>query len=206
MNKALRYVGITFGIGILLGIVTSFGQTYLPAPFTQLANSYSIWLLFSFIVGYILKSYKMTTVASAGILVQYLAILFYYVASAIRFDMSLTVGNLLSANMIWIIGGTLAGPIASLAGLAVARKSKHLPASVGFVGSLFLSEALYQFILLGYVAEGVVFSLVGFAFLLLSYYKVKYPLAKTLLSTAALTVLMFIGYAYLFPFVYLSFS
>jgi MFS family permease len=194
MNKKLKYVVITLGIGILLGVFTSFGQTYLPEPFRQLANSYSVWLLFSFIVGYILKTYKIAGVA--GVFVQYLAILFYYIASSIRFDMSFTPESLISLNIVWIVGGTLAGPIAAIAGAIAAKKTKHLSIAIGFMAGLFFSEALYQFIMLGYAAEGIVFSLVGLAFIVLAYYKTKYPVVMTLLSTVLFTSVMYVGYAY----------
>lgn len=196
MQKIIKYLSITIVVGILLGVFTSFGQTFIPAPFTQLANSYSLWLLFSFVVGVALKTYGFASVAVAGAVVQYLAILFYYVASAIRFDMSFTLESLISLNIVWLVGGTLMGPITGVAGVIAARREKYLTVTVGFMAGLIFSEALYQFLNLGYVAEGIVFSAVGLLFLGLVYLKVRYPIRFTLLWTGLFTGLMYVGIAY----------
>lgn len=194
MNKILYFFLVTITVGILLGILTSFGQTFIPEPFKQLANSYSVWLFFSFIAGYLLISYKKTVVA--GVLVQYLAILFYYLASSIRFNMEYSLGMLISLNVVWIVGGTLAGPAAALAGALVKKKTKYLSYAIGFMAGLFISEALYQFINLGHVGEGIVFSVVALVFLGVSYYKIKYSILGTTLATLFFTGLMYVGYAY----------
>jgi Family of unknown function (DUF6518) len=197
VKKIFFYLLIIFIAGILLGVITSFGQTYIPQPFTQLANSYSIWLLFSFVVGYILKSYKIVASLVAGVLIQYIAILFYYVASAIRFDMPFTSESLITLNIVWIIGGTLVGPIAALAGLFVANGSKNLPVAIGFMAGLFFSESAYQFVQLGYMAEGIIFSATGILFLAIAYSKTKFPVIKTLVAAIFFTGLMYIGFAYI---------
>lgn len=188
----LRFTLVTAAIGILLGVFTSFGQTFIPDPFRQLANSYSVWLFFSFIAGYILVSYKQALIS--GALLQYLAILFYYAASSIRFDMDYSIESLISLNLVWIIGGTLAGPAAGLAG-ALMKEKKYVPYAIGFMAGLFLSEALYQFIALNYIGEGIVFVSAGLVFLTAGYHKVRFPLVKTLLSAALFTVIMYVGYA-----------
>lgn len=194
MNKTLYFFLLTFAVGLLLGIFTSFGQTFIPEPFKQLANSYSVWLSFSFIAGYLLVSYKKAAVA--GVLLQYLAIIFYYVASSLRFDMGFSFGSLISLNLVWIAGGTVAGPIAALAGAMARKKAKYVSYAIGFMAGLFISEALYQLIILGYVGEGTVFSVVALVFLGVSYYKIKYSVVKTALATLFFASLMYVGYAY----------
>lgn len=194
MNKTLYFFVVTFAIGILLGIFTSFGQTFISDPFKQLANSYSIWLFSSYVAGYLLISYK--SAALSGVLLQYLAILFYYIASSVRFGTTFSIESLVSINLIWLIGGTLAGPIAAVAGAIVKKKTKYLPYAVGFIAGLFISEALYQFIKLGYMSEGIVFSAIALVFLVISYYKTKYRIATTAIVTVVFTIFMYIGYAY----------
>lgn len=145
--------------------------------------------------GYLLISYKRAAVA--GVLLQYLAILFYYVASSIRFDMGFSFGSLISLNLVWIAGGTLAGPVTALAGAIVRKKAEYVSYAIGFMAGLFISEALYLFIDLGYVGEGIVFSLVALVFLSVSYYKIKYSLVKTALTTLFFASLMYVGYAHI---------
>lgn len=193
MNKILYFFLVTLVLGISLGVFTSFGQTFIPEPFKQLANSYSVWLLFSFIGGYLLMSYKKALIA--GVLIQYLAILFYYVASSIRFDMEYSFESLISLNVIWIIGGTLVGPIAALAGVLANRQTNYRPYATGFMAGLIVSEALYQFIILGYIGEGLVFLFTALVFLTISYYKTKYAVITTIIATILFTVAMYIGYA-----------
>ncbi len=196
MNKTLKLIMITASVGVLLGVFTSFGQSILPPPFTQLANSYSMWLIFSFGVGYVLKSHSLIAVAIAGAAIQYLAILLYFIVSAVRFDMAYTMADLIAANLIWIIGGTLVGPVAAVAGRNAANRTKLINVSVGFMAGLIVSEAGYQFLKLGYGGEGVVFTVVALIFLLVMYYLVKYHVWWTVLYTFIWSVVMYIGYAY----------
>ncbi|HEY1085896.1 MAG TPA: DUF6518 family protein [Candidatus Saccharimonadales bacterium] len=196
MNKLLKLAVTTTFVGILLGVFTSFGQSVLPSPFTQLANSYSMWLIFSFGIGYALKSHSSIAVAIVGAIVQYLAILLYYIVSAVRFDLAYTIMDLISANLVWIIGGTLVGPIAAVAGRMTANKTKLTDASVSFMAGLIVSESGYQFIKLGYGAEGVVFATVVLIYIGAMYYLVKYRITATLLYTLVWSVAMYIGYVY----------
>lgn len=195
MGKTIAmYIGWVGLVGILLGVVTSFGQTYIPDPLRQLANSYSVWLLFSFIVGWLIQKYSWAAVA--GVAVQYLAIVFYYVASSIRFDFDLTLSALIANNVIWIIGGTLVGPVAAIAGMIVKNKTRYLPIAIGFMVGLFISEALYQFIILQYVGEGVVFSIVAAIFAGVMYFVTKYNLLKVAVFSLLFTSVMYVGYAH----------
>ena len=194
MKSLIRFVVVAVAVGVLLGVFTSFGQTILSEPFTQLANSYSIWLFFSLVAGYLLVSAKQAAIA--GALLQYIAILFYYVASSIRFDMAYTIENLISLNLIWIAGGTLAGPLAGVAGALIKQRHKYVPYAIGFMAGLFISEGLYQFLSLQYVGEGIVFIVTALLFLVVAYYKLKFPIVKTVLVTIAFSILMYVGFAY----------
>lgn len=194
MRRIINFVAITLGIGILLGILTSFGQTYIPEPLTQLANSYSVWLFFSLIAGYLLNSVKRA--ALSGALLQYIAILFYYVASSIRFDMDYSIIDLLSVNLIWIIGGTLVGPVAGIAGVLIRQNSRHVAYAIAFMAGLFISEAVFQFINLKYIGEGIVFVIAALAFLSTAYYKTRFSVVKTILVSILFVVIMYVGYAF----------
>lgn len=189
MRLALRNLSIILLIGLLLGALTSFGQTFIPEPFKQLANAYSVWLFASFVIGMLLASYKWAVAGGAA--VQYLAILAYYLLSIVRFDSGFSVAS----NLIWIVGGTLVGPVAAYLGHAVRAGSKWRPYGISFMTALFFSEALYQFIILRYIGEGSCFLVIGLGFLSVMLFCEKRHLA-TIAATIPLTILMFVGYAY----------
>jgi hypothetical protein len=176
--------------GIALGLFTSFGQTYLPDPFTQLANSYSVWLLFAFACGILVSSYRWAAVG--GAVVQYLALASYYVLLHLRFDGA---GFNSSSNIIWLVGGTLAGPVAGVCGKIYANRAKHSHYALSFIGAVALSEALYNFVQLRYVGEGMVFLVLaaGLVTALLWKYENR---ARTLLPLVVFTVLAYVGYAF----------
>jgi hypothetical protein len=182
---------ITIALGVLLGLFTSFGQTYLPDPFKQLANSYSVWLLFAFICGLSMSRYRWALLS--GAVVQYVALATYYVLIHIRFsDGSFNI----SSNVIWLVGGTLVGPLASLAGKLYSVRSKWSAYALSYIVGLILSESLYQFMRLQYVGEGLVFlvlSLAVAAVLLWNYQ----PRVKIILPTIIVTATTYIGYAYI---------
>lgn len=179
---------LLFGFG--LGIFTSFGQTYLPEPFDQLANSYSVWLLFSFVCGMLLSRYRWALLA--GALIQYMALATYYVLLHIRFP---DAGFNTSSNIIWLVGGTLVGPVAGFCGRAYAYKSKYSTYALSFIIAVTLSEALFIFIQLRYVGEGLVFLALAavLAILLLRDYSQR---LQTIVPIIVLTSLAYVGFAY----------
>ncbi|CAN5410543.1 hypothetical protein BH09PAT4_BH09PAT4_01700 [soil metagenome] len=186
-----KNVIITITLGVVLGLFTSFGQTYLPDPFTQLANSYSVWLLFAFICGLFMSRFRWALLS--GAVVQYVALATYYSLLHIRFsDGSFNI----SSNVIWLIGGTLVGPLASLAGKLYSVRSKWSVYALSFIVGLILSESLYQFIRLKYVGEGLVFLVLSLAVaaVLLWDYQSR---VKVILPTIIVTATTYISYAYI---------
>jgi hypothetical protein len=181
----LKDTALVIIIGIFIGLLTSFGQTYIPAPFTQLANSYSVWLFASFIIGYVTKSYW--TAGIGGAVVQYIAIAVYYVISAIRFDS----GFMISSNIVWLIGGTVAGPIIGVLAYALRHEERLRAYAIPALTSLFLSESVYQFINLGYVAEGIMFAGVGVVIGTFLVMTKKPQLLQTVALTVGMTALMY---------------
>lgn len=187
-NKTLTDLTLILLFGLLTGVLTSFGQTFIPAPFTQLANSYSVWLLMSFIAALFMHRYRYAIVG--GAVIQYLAIAFYHVASAIRFD----TGFSFSSNLVWILGGTLVGPLVGFLGLYLKNKQKHSYLAPAFMAGLAYSEAIYQFAILKYNPEGFVFIGLGTLILTWLLYKYRTNIPKTIVATAVFTGLMFVAY------------
>jgi hypothetical protein len=176
--------------GVIIGLATSYGQTYLPGASKQLANSYSVWLLGSFLCGSIIKSKRVSIVG--GALVQYLAIFSYYITSTLRFN----TGFNFYSNTLWLLGGTFVGPLAAWFGYAyIVEPSRRTYATI-FMASLFFSEVLYQFIILKYFLEGYFFIAAGVVFLVATTRQLPYR-ASMVMMLALTTIVMFIGYGYI---------
>jgi Family of unknown function (DUF6518) len=145
-------------LGLLVGLLTSFGQKYLPEFLLQFANSYSVWLVASFFVGSLATSYKKAMMY--GTFTQLSALLGYYVTSYICFGAQT---SLFSAIFdVFFVGAIFAGPILGLAGYEYSRNRKYsLYAMAAFSGS-FLSEGLYTLIQLKY-SVGYAFLFIGLA-------------------------------------------
>jgi hypothetical protein len=111
--------------------------------------------------------------------------------------MEYSLESLISLNLIWIVGGTLAGPIAGAAGALIKKKSKYVPYAVAFMTGLFVSEGLYQFIDLKYIGEGIVFSSAAIVFLAVSYYRLRLPFITTILIAILFSIIMYVGYAHI---------
>jgi len=160
--QILRSSAIVVLGGLVLGGLTSFGQTYLPAPFTQLANSYSVWLFGSFVAGWALSSWAWALLGGVGL--QLFALAGYYAVTTLRFNAG-TGGW--TGNAIWLAGAVCAGPLVGLAGQSLRTRYPRWQALLGTGGMavLFLSEAAHNTFVLHYRSEGVCFAVVTIVFM-----------------------------------------
>lgn len=181
---------ITLAFGVGLGLFTSFGQSYLPDPLTQLANSYSIWLLFAFVCGMYVSRYRWAAVS--GALIQYIALATYYALIHVRFTDG---GFNMSSNIIWLVGGTLVGPIAGIAGKLYAVRSRWSAYGLSLIVGVILSESLYQFLQLQYVSEGLIFLALAIMVTVALLWNYRSRL-QTIIPIIAVTALAYIGYTY----------
>lgn len=138
-------------LGVALGVATSFGQTYLPNPVSQLANSFSVWLLVSFIFG-VFSARHYQALAGGGLL-QVAALFGYYLTANLRFDSGHGSTGVL---LFWLVGGVLGGPVLGLAG-HLYRSNRMAVLALSAITVVILSEALYMFAVLRYTGEGVCF-------------------------------------------------
>jgi MFS family permease len=144
-------------IGLLLGAGTSFGQTYIPGPLMQFANSYSVWLLVSYLFG----MYGASSVRSAlggGVIVQLMALVGYYLTSELRFSSGF---GSISILLMWITGGIVGGSLLAYGAYLGLNNYRIRLLAVGVMTLVILSEAAYIFIVLRYIDEG--FCFVGLA-------------------------------------------
>lgn len=183
-------------IGSLTGVITSFGQTYIPGTFNQLANSYAVWLTASFIGGNFLSSQKQALVG--GVVVQLIAIAFYYLTSYLRFDMTFGSYGIL---LFWGMGGLLMGPVLGLAGQWWSRKREdRIGYAIALLSASYLSEGFRNLFEFGY-SVGYAFLIIGVGSFILMY-RSNSGILKFGLLTGVLTCIMYIGLTYGFGFLY----
>jgi hypothetical protein len=194
IKKLLKDTLIIIAIGYLTGILTSFGQTYIPDPFRQLANSYLVWLTMSFVAGMLLSSKRSSLIG--GALIQYLAIAVYYIVSIYRFD---TAFSFSPSNIFWIVGGTIAGPVVGLLGFLLNQKNKWFEYSVAILPILVFSDAIFQFVILNYVDTGFVFVGMGLLIMLILRSRYNPDWSKVLILILIGSLLAFVTFAYILP-------
>ena len=152
----LKSSGLILGIGLLTGILTSRGQTYLPDGARQFANSYSVWLTVSFLIGLLLPSRGWALIG--GAVVQFAALAGYYLASQVFFGAP---PGGLGIVAFWAIGGICGGPPLGLAGFWWRGRSGRFAIVAGvLLGGVYLSEGFYLLFVLRY-GIGYAFLLVG---------------------------------------------
>lgn len=175
-------------IGSFTGIMTSIGQTYIPGTFNQLANSYAVWLTASFIGGSYLSSKKWSVIG--GILIQIIAIVFYYLTSLVRFDMSFGSYGIL---LFWVIGGLLMGPVLGFVG-HLWKHERQAKDQYGIVllSALYISEGIRNLYEFGY-SVGYVFLIIGVCIITCMYPK-RTSVLKLGLITLSLTACMYGGF------------
>jgi hypothetical protein len=179
---------IVVGMGLLLGVATSFGQTYLPDGFSQFANSYSVWLTFSFVAGLFAKTNRHALLY--GVIVPVLALVGYYITSFIRFGAG--VGSL-AILLFWFIGGVTAGQVLAYLAFQWKQKEKWAKLAPIAVSSVIMSEGLYQLINLHYSIGYAFFVVSSVAFAVL--YRKIFGIAYSLLRALGMSVVLYAVYA-----------
>ena len=185
--------------GLVWGLLTSLGQTYLPEPLVQLTNCYSAWLIIAYFVGYL--SVTSGLAAVAGLLAVLDADVGFYVGMWAQFG---TIGSW-TGDTYYMIGALMFGPLLGLAGYLFTTRSRWATYGVALMASLFFSEALYRLSKTDVVTAGFsdgwyVFAVLGLGLLLATLPRTRHrPLP--LLSIIPLTALAFVGVAIVLPFV-----
>ncbi|MGW5365905.1 DUF6518 family protein [Actinopolymorpha pittospori] len=130
-------LAVSVAVGLAGGVPTSFGQTVLPGGWSALANSASTWVMIAFLVG-LAAAGRWRTAAVAGLLTQAGLVVGYYAATEARgYAASMT------AVIIWVGTGVVAGPAYGLAGALLRTPRRPIRvAAVGITGSVWLCEGL----------------------------------------------------------------
>lgn len=143
-------------LGIAVGCLTSFGQTYLDAPWSAFANSASGWLLAPFLVGALAGSRR--GAAAAGLLTCSLQLVGYYMTSELR---GFPPGG--SILVFWAACAVIGGPLFGIAGNLWRTGPTRLRGLGGaMMASAFLAEGLWTYLhLLGYRTTAVLWLAIG---------------------------------------------
>lgn len=126
---------ITLVTGLLTGALTSLGQTWLPEPLVQFANSLAVWLLASFFVGWWAVAAAGAGVAGFAVLV--IADVAFYLGMYLQFGI---VGSW-AGDLAYLLGGLVAGPAFGVAGFVTRSRSRYAGVGAALLGAVFLAEA-----------------------------------------------------------------
>lgn len=185
--------------GLVWGLLTSLGQTYLPEPLVQLTNCYSVWLIIAYFVGYLSATGGLAAVA--GLLSVLAADVGFYIGMWAQFGI---IGSW-TGDTYYMIGALMFGPLLGLAGYLFKTRSRWATYGVALMASLFFSEAFYRLGKTDIVAAGFsdgwyVFVILGVGFLLATLPRTRHqPLP--LLSIIPLTAFAYVGVALVLPVV-----
>lgn len=158
-------LGLALLAGLVAGALTSPGQTLLGGTgFAGLSNAVSPWLVVPFLVGSLAR--RGWVAALVGVLVCAGQVAGYYLVSDLR-----GFGVSASSVAVWVVAGVVGGPLFGWAGRswreAAAPGSRWRGAAVALVAGCWLAEAVVSYgIVLGYVADTVVFAVVALLTLL----------------------------------------
>lgn len=193
-----RLAGLS-SAGVVWGLLTSLGQTYLPEPLVQVTNCYSVWLIIAYFVGYL--SVTSVVAALAGFLSILAAGVGFYIGMWAQFGI---IGSW-TGDTYYMIGALMFGPLLGLAGYLFKTRSRWATYGVALMASLFFSEAFYRLSKTDIVAAGFsdgwyVFVILGVGFLLATLPRTRRQLLP-LFSIIPLTALAYVGAIFVLPVV-----
>lgn len=146
-------------LGLAAGVLTSYAQGWLPAPWAALANSASPWLVVAFLVGCLQRS--LPAAAVLGALTCLGEVAGYYGASAAR-DFGI------SDNWVafWVVCALVGGPVFGACGQLARGSGSRAAAAVGAAApaATFLGEGIGSYWLrLGYHQDAALYVALGVA-------------------------------------------
>lgn len=144
--------------GLVVGLLTSFGQTHLGGTLNPLVNSASAWLVVPFLVGGLMRS--PSSGALAGVLACSLQVVGYFVTSELR-GFPASSSYVVFWTVCAIVGGPLFGAGGQLWRSGYERFAR--PAST-LLPAVFLAEGIWLYgVVLGYVGSTVLWVTIGVA-------------------------------------------
>jgi hypothetical protein len=153
---AVAGLGAAVAIGLAIGVVTSFAQAWLAAPWSALANSASPWLAGGFAAGALQA--RRGTAVTAGLSACVLEVVSYYVASVAR---GFSVSHV--SIIFWTVCALAGGPLFGLAGWACRHGTGRARAiGAAFLPGTFIAEALGAYLpRLHYGVDAALYLVIG---------------------------------------------
>lgn len=138
MNNVKKYVSALM-IGLIVGVLTLIGQSFLPINLNFLANSGSMWLIPAFLFSYYLRDNKLNSVLIT-IICLIGCVYGYYIFEAIINHHSF---NITEGAMIWSVVALLAGGIFGIgAYFANKENSKLKYCAMNLLPAVFTAEGI----------------------------------------------------------------
>jgi hypothetical protein len=155
-GSAWRQAGVVVAAGLATGVLTQFGQSVIPFPWSQAANSISTWLLVAFLVGSTMPGRLRAAVAGIGTLL--FALVGYDATIFVRYGY----GPSTSLLVFWCIGAAAGGPVFGVAGHAWRTGTRlQRAAALGLLVAVGVAEGIYNAMVPGYPAVGAGFVIAG---------------------------------------------
>jgi hypothetical protein len=126
-------------VGLVVGALTSFGQTYLDGPSNAFVNSASAWLVAPFFVGAWMPSRRGAAAAGLGVCV--LQLVGYYVTALLR---GFPAGH--AIVVFWAACAVVGGPIAGVGGRLWREPPPLRGLGAAVLASAFLAEGLWVYL------------------------------------------------------------
>lgn len=127
-------------VGLILGGLTSLGQSLLPAEFSSLANSSTGWTIPTLLlVFFIARGYLESAAGGAGA----------FVALTIGYALISTWRGYYFDPSMWAIVGVVAGPIMGADTAALKRGPREVAAGTAVIAGVFVGEGYYGLTVIG---------------------------------------------------------
>src|SRR5687768_978511 len=119
--RMFRFILLVIVIGFSFGMLTAYGQAFLPNSLTSLANSSGSWSMLAFLIA--LRAHNVWISALSGTLTFFALLAGYIISNEIR---GYSAGS--SLIIFWGVAGVLVGPFLGLSAHWVRRDSSWLAA------------------------------------------------------------------------------
>lgn len=130
------HLTIAAGAGLLVGVLTSFAQGFLPEVLSPMANSAGSWSLIAFLLASLCP--RRGFAVAIGVLSLLAMVAGYDLASVLR-GFPVSPGG----SLFWVTAAVVVGPFLGLGGHALRSRNRLAPAAVGAVSGVLVGEGVY---------------------------------------------------------------
>lgn len=188
-----RQNGISFLIGLTVGVLTVLGQKYLPDSINNFANSGAVWLVPAFLASYFLRGGRCASLFTC-ILVLLGCVFGYYGFEAVVNAHTVTVNSwVIVWTVMAFVGGALFGYGAYLAN---SGKGIWRPLGRNLLPAVFLAESISKFLHFSSYSHLLVSMLLSIGIGMLLYFVINGTQAGKRGNVTAFAVLTLLGTAF----------